>query len=72
MFSPKRLYKEPVSGEEAENLKAITETYRILHDFIDTVIPVRKSGDGYTVQDGIERVKAALLAEVPYVPVNLV
>lgn len=72
LFSPKRLYKEPVSDEEAENLRAITESYRKLHDFIDTVIPVKKSGDGYTVQDRLERVKAALLADIPYVPINLV
>ncbi len=71
LFSPKRLYKEPVNLEEAGALSHLTEEYKKLNCFIDTVIPVSKSGDAYTILDGADKVKAALLAEVPYVPVAI-
>lgn len=71
LFSPKRLYKEPVNLEEAGALSHLTEEYKKLNYFIDTVIPIRKSGDAYTILDGEDKVKAALLAEVPYVPVAI-
>ncbi|MFU0827789.1 MAG: Cytidylate kinase [Lachnoclostridium sp.] len=71
LLSPKRLYKKPISKEEALALSPITEKYKKMNNFIDTVIPVSKTGDEYTVLKEEDKVKAALLADVPFLQVKI-
>ena len=42
-----------------------------MNNFIDTVIPVSKTGDEYTVLKEEDKVKAALLADVPFLQVKI-
>lgn len=70
LFSPYRLSQE-VSEEEEGAISLLSEEYKKLNYFIDNVIPVSQTGDEYTVLDGADKVKAALLAQVPFVPVSI-
>lgn len=76
LLSPKRLYKEPLSGqEEGESINGdLQETikeYSKINNFINEIIPVCKERDEYEILDGAGHVKAAYLAGVPFVPVAL-
>lgn len=71
LLSPKRLYKETISTEEVSALSHLTAEYKKVSNFIDKVIRVNKSGDDYIVLEGKDEVKAALLADVPFVPVTI-
>ncbi|QHQ60384.1 dephospho-CoA kinase [Anaerocolumna sedimenticola] len=69
LISPKRLYPHPVLSEELNNLKGMIDEYAKLSDYIETTIPVSKNGDEYMILDGLDQVKAAAAAEVPFIPV---
>lgn len=71
LLSPKRLYNKTVEIAEAADLKDLVEEYKKVTNYLDKTIAVHKSGDEYTVINGLLEVKAAALAEVPYIPVRL-
>jgi cytidylate kinase len=73
LLSPKRLIKEEeISEEDKLELQSLTREYQKNRYMIDTVIKVRKTEDDYVVLDGTDQVKAALLAYVPYVPIEVI
>lgn len=71
LISPKRLYKEPITTEEAGNLKGIRAEYEKINDIVETAVTVGKSGEDYKILKGLDQVKAAVLAEVPYITVTI-
>lgn len=71
LISPKRLYPHPVLAEEINDLKELVEKYKKLSDYIETIISVSKNGDEYTILEGMDQVKAAAAAEVPFIPVAI-
>jgi CMP/dCMP kinase len=72
LISPKRLYPETVNNEDVSNLKGMIEEFSKISDSIETTISVSKTGEEYKILNGLDQVKAALLAEVPFVPITLV
>ncbi len=71
LISPKLLFPGKVKAEEVSEIKDLIEQYKKIKDYIDTNIPVMKNGEEYTVLEGADQVKAALLADVPFVPILL-
>ncbi len=72
LVSPKRLYKGEVAGAEVNDLREMTEEFRRITDYIDITVSVRKNKDEYETMEGINQVKAALLADVPFIPVKII
>jgi cytidylate kinase len=71
LLSPRRLYNDSVESAELGDLKGMVEEYKKVTDYLNKTITVRKAGDEYTILNGLFDVKAAALAEVPYIPVQL-
>ncbi len=72
LVSPIRLVKEEeITEEDTERIRSLIEEYRQFPYAIDSIIPVKKQEDDYAVQEDLDKAKAAFLAEVPYVPVNV-
>lgn len=69
LISPKRLYPHSILGEELNALKGMIEEYKKINDYIETTIPVSKNGEEYTILEGMDQVKAAVAAEVPFIPI---
>jgi CMP/dCMP kinase len=69
LLSPKRLLKSEIKAEEKVKLSDLTTEYVKIADCIDKDINVSKTGEEFVIVDGADEVKAALLADVPYVPV---
>lgn len=66
--SPKRLIKEEdISAEDEEKLQPLIAEYKKADYIISELIKVRSKEDGYEVIDDVDKVKAALLASVPYI-----
>ncbi len=73
LVSPKRLLKEcDLSVEEQERLSYLIDAYQVVPYSIDKIIRVKKEEDNYTILEGMEEVKAALLAKVPYCPIEVI
>lgn len=73
LVSPERLVKEEsITSDDEERLEALVSQYRKVADIIDTVITVKKAEDDYEVLEGLDDAKAALLAQVPYIPIEVV
>ncbi len=71
LISPKRLYPGTVSTEETGNLKGMIEEFKKINDSIETTISVSKTGEEYKILDGLDQVKAALLVDIPFIPIVL-
>jgi len=73
LLSPKRLVDvEKITEIEQQKIQSLIEEYKKISDSIPTVIKVTKQGDDYVVIEGLDQVKAALFAQVPYVPVEVI
>jgi cytidylate kinase len=72
LISPIRLFNEEISADEKETLSHLITQYSKLNNYIDTIIEVRKDGEAYTVLNNLDHLKAAVLADVPFVPIVLV
>lgn len=73
MVSPRRLIKEgEISKEDRTRLAALVSEYERVAYKIDSIIKVSKTGDDYSILDGLDQVKAAFLADVPYVPIDVI
>ena len=70
--SPKRLVKEAeLTSEDETALSALVEEYAKDQYAIDVTVKTRKEEDDFIVLEGLEHAKAAYLAKVPYVPVEV-
>jgi cytidylate kinase len=73
LVSPKRLlFDDEHKGIQTEQLTPLTEEYQKAAYTINEVIRVKKSGDDYLVLDHFNQAKAAIYAEVSYVPIEVV
>ncbi len=72
LLSPLSLYQENITEDEKKQLKDKIIQYEKVTYFLEKTIPVKKGPDRYTVLSGLEDVKAARLAKVPFIPVSLV
>jgi cytidylate kinase len=73
LVSPRRLVKESdILKEDRTNLQTLVEEYQKDLYTIDFCIKVKKNGDDYLVIDGLDQAKAALLANVPYTPIEVI
>lgn len=72
LVSPRRLLKE-VSEEEKKSprISNLVKDYQGVTYSIDQVIHVVREGEDYAITDGLDEVKAAYLAGVPYVPIEI-
>ncbi|MGB8455469.1 MAG: cytidylate kinase family protein [Anaerocolumna sp.] len=71
LISPKGLYPGTVDKEEISGLMGMIEEFKKISDSIEPVISVSKTGEEYKILSGLEQVKAALLADVPFIPIVL-
>jgi len=72
LVSPPRLLKETdITEKDEEELKSLVQEYETVTDVIDSVVTVKKDEDDYYVLEGLNQVKAAWLAKVPYVPIKV-
>ncbi|MDF2942922.1 MAG: hypothetical protein K0S01_1780 [Herbinix sp.] len=73
LVSPKRLINEvEITEEDKKRLQPLTKDYQMNMYTIDTVVKVKKVEDDYIVLDGADQVKAAFLANVAYVPIDVI
>lgn len=73
LISPKRIAFEGMQGEEdKDRLQSLIESYRKTPYTIDKVIKVRKFEDDYEALEAFDDIKAALYAEVFYIPIEVV
>ncbi|MBH1941888.1 cytidylate kinase family protein [Mobilitalea sibirica] len=73
LVSPKRLiYPEDNKEEDKRRLSKLIDEYKKLPYTIDTIIKVKKQEDDYIILEGHDNAKAALLADVPYIPIDVI
>lgn len=73
LVSPRRLLLEDqITENDKNNLKVLIEQYKKVSDYIDTTIEVTKHGDDYLVVKEFDQAKAALLADVNYIPIEVI
>lgn len=73
LVSPIRLLKdENINEDDITNLHSLIEEYKQVPYEIDSLITVKKKEDDYEVVTDIDKAKAAFLAKVPYVPINVI
>lgn len=73
LVSPKRLLTlEDITESDKKELEAFVKEYKQVPYAIDSLVTVVKKGDDYKVVGGLDHAKAAFLADVPYVPINVV
>ena len=72
LVSPKRLVKETeITAEEEAAITELVEEYKkVLYTINETVL-VTKDEDEYHVVDGLQYAKAAFLAQVPYISIEV-
>ena len=71
LVSPAMLINpDDISEADKERLQPLVESYKDLEYKIDDLIPARKTEEAYELIDGIDKVKAAFLAKVPYVQIK--
>ena len=68
MISPTRLYSEEISQAEKTKLSDLITKFKNT-DCIENKITVQKNGETYTILEGMDEVKAAILANIPFVPI---
>lgn len=72
LVSPKRLLNVTnITKEEETALQPLVKEYKNQPYAIDSLITVNKKDEDYEVVGDLDRAKAALLADVPYVPINV-
>lgn len=72
LLSPERLIStDDISTEDEERLQPLISEYKKADYTINELITVRNTEDGYEVIDDVDKVKAALLASVPYVRIRV-
>ncbi len=72
LVSPKRLLTEAdITAEDKDALTDLVRKYRDNLYAIDQTIQVERNDDDYLVLEGLQYVKAAYLAQVPYVPIEV-
>jgi len=71
LISPIRLYPGKISEEDAIRLANMVERLKKTKDYIEKDIFVNKNGEKHTIIDGNDEVIAAILANVPFVPIIL-
>ncbi len=72
LVSPKRLVQEAdITDQDKTALKELVKAYEKEDYRIDTTVLVTKDEDNYIVLKGMEHAKAAYLAKVPYVPIEV-
>lgn len=73
LVSPKRIAYAEMQGEEDKTrLQELIESYKKTPYMIDKVIKVRKFEDDYEALEAFDDIKAALYAEVCYIPIEVV
>jgi CMP/dCMP kinase len=72
LISPKSLYQEEITKDEEAILVDKIHEYKNVKNYKEIIIPVKNDNDGYKILENIEEVKAAILADTPYMPVKLV
>lgn len=73
LVSPSRLVKdEEITQEDEIRLSKLISEYQKGIYVIDETVKVKKPDDDYEVIEGLDQAKAAYLAKVPYVPIQLV
>jgi CMP/dCMP kinase len=73
LVSPKRLIREEdIVKNDKEELQSLIKEYQQVSYEIDSLITVKKKDDDYEVIVGLDKAKAAYLAEVPYAPINII
>lgn len=70
LISPKSLYTEEITKDEEKSLIDKINDYKNKKNIADVIVPVKNENDGYKIMGNITAVKAALLADVPFVPVT--
>lgn len=71
LMSPKRLYSGTITDKEKSELSDKVEVYKKINYYLENPISVKRDGDNYIVTDGLKDIKAALLAEVCFIPVEI-
>ncbi len=72
LISPKRIaLKENIQEEDRDRLSSLIEAYRKAPYAIDQVIKVRKLEDDYEALEAFDEIKAAICAEVSFIPVEV-
>ncbi len=72
LVSPRRLIQEEeISEQDQLDLGEMVKAYEKEPYMIDATVLVTKEEDNYIVLRGMEHVKAAYLAKVPYVPIKI-
>lgn len=72
LVSPKRLLKdEDLKGMEGRLLN-LSQECKNLNYSINSVVKVKKLENDYIIADGIDQVKKAFLANIPYVPIEVI
>jgi cytidylate kinase len=69
LMSPRRLFSGIVTNEEKADLSGKVEEFKKLNYYLDNPVSVKRDGDNYMVIDGLNDIKAALLADICFVPV---
>ena len=73
LVSPQRLMKgTEISKADEARLQPLIQEYRKIPDSINAVVKVRKAEDDYEVIEGTDQAKAAIMAKVPYVPIEVI
>jgi cytidylate kinase len=73
LVSPRRLIELiEITEEDRAAVADLVQEYAKVNYAINQTILVTKEEDNYTVLEGLQYVKAAFLAEVPYVPIQTV
>ncbi|HHU72809.1 MAG TPA: AAA family ATPase [Clostridiales bacterium] len=73
LVSPYRLLKEDdISKDDRQSLENIAKEYEKVSRITDKIIKVKKNDETFTVVEGIEYVKAAYIADVPYVSIKVI
>jgi cytidylate kinase len=72
LVSPQRLVKkEDITDRDRAELQTLINEYQQVDYAIDSLVTVNKKDDDYEVVGGLDHAKAAFLADVPYVPINI-
>lgn len=72
LLSPKSLYKEEITKDEEALLSHRVNELKDANTYKNLLIPVKSQEEGFVAVDNISDIKAAILANVPFVPVSLV
>jgi cytidylate kinase len=73
LVSPKRLFTdEDITTEDLIKLDPMVKEYKNIPYAIDSLVTVKKKNEDYEAVGDTSHAKAAYIAEVPYVPINVI